>query len=62
MRTHQIMAFGLVLVALFGLIGCMVLYGMGRTVPEGFITIVGGAVGALGGAYVAHPKETEPKS
>lgn len=54
------MAIGLVLVAIFGMLGCMVLYGMGKAVPEGFITIVGGAVGALGGAYVAHPKE-EPK-
>lgn len=56
---REIMSFGLVLVALTGVIGCLVLFGLGRTVPEGFMTIIGGAVGALGGAYMSHHQTAE---
>lgn len=51
---RAVMSWGLVSCALCGLIGILVLIGLGKTVPAEVVGIVSGAVGALGGAYMAH--------
>jgi len=50
----SVMSWGLAICALAGLVGILILIGLGRSVPAEVVGIVSGAVGALGGAYMAH--------